>query len=253
MIDIHSHILPGLDDGAEDIGQSLAMLDVAAAAGTTDIVASPHANFQFRYEPQVVDSRIAELRALRPGGPRIHRGCDFHLIPENIQEAMADPARYSINGKGHLLVEFSDLMIPKTSLNIFRNMLGARLVPVITHPERNMLLQRRFDEMAAWVEAGCLMQVTGLSLLGQFGKQAKTAAEELMRRGMVHFIASDAHDATFRPPALDKVYSHVEERYGERVAQVLLVENPGAALNGEACGPMPPPVSRKRWFGVFGR
>jgi protein-tyrosine phosphatase len=173
-------------------------------------------------------------------------------MPENIADALEHPDKYSIDGKGYLLVEFSDLLIPQSTPEIFRAMRAAGLVPVVTHPERNELLQRRMDEMAAWVQEGCLMQVTGHSLLGKFGKPARLAAEELMQRSMVHFIASDAHDPAYRSPALDRAYRHVSERYGERVAEILLVENPQAALDGEHCGSMPPPQAKKRWFHLFG-
>jgi protein-tyrosine phosphatase len=252
MIDIHSHILPGLDDGSECVEQSLEMLDMAAAAGTTDIVASPHANLEFHYDIPVVEAKIAELQALRPQGPRIHRGCDFHLIPENIEDALAHPEKYSINGKGYLLVEFSDLLIPRGTADIFQRMQAAGLVPVVTHPERNELLQRRLDEISTWVDAGCLLQVTGHSLMGLFGKPARVTAEQLMARRMVHFIASDAHDPKYRSPALDVVCRHITGRYGAAVAELLLVENPGAALKGHCANPMPLVSGKKKWFGLFG-
>ncbi len=96
------------------------------------------------------------------------------------------------------------------------------------------------------------MQVTARSLLGGFGKEAKTAAHGLMSRGMVHFVASDAHDPKYRSPALDEARAYVAERYGERVAQVLFEENPSAALTGAPWTPMPPPHRKKKWFGLFG-
>jgi protein-tyrosine phosphatase len=248
MIDIHSHILPGLDDGSQSLEQSVAMLEVAAAAGTTDIVATPHANLEFTFDPGVIDEKIAELRAASPAGPRIHRGCDFHLIPENIEDALAHPEKYSINGKGYLLIEFSDLLIPKTTSEIFERMLRAGLVPIVTHPERNELLQRRMDEMAGWVASGCLMQVTGHSLLGRFGKAPRAAARELMRRGMVHFVASDAHDTQFRSPALDEARRYVAAAYGEPAAAVLFEQNPGAALIGAPWTSLPPVTPKSKWL-----
>ena len=88
MIDIHSHILPGLDDGSESLEESVAMLQQAAAAGTTDIVASPHANQEYLFDPLMVEQKISELQAAVGDAPRIHYGCDFHLTLENIEDAL---------------------------------------------------------------------------------------------------------------------------------------------------------------------
>ena len=194
MIDIHSHILPGLDDGSKSLEESVAMLRQAAAAGTTDIVASPHANQEYVFDPLVVEQKIGELQAAVGDAPQIHYGCDFHLTLENIEDALRVPGRYSINHRGYLLVEFSDFLIPKTTDEIFARMMKAGLRPIVTHPERNQLLQRRLPELEAWVAQGVHMQVTAQSLLGRFGKTAKGCAHELMGRGLVHFLASDAHN-----------------------------------------------------------
>ena len=194
MIDIHSHILPGLDDGSKSLEESVAMLRQAAAAGTTDIVASPHANQDYAFDPLVVAQKIGELQAAAGETPRIHYGCDFHLTLENIEDALRSPGNYSINHRGYLLVEFSDFLIPKTTGQIFARMMQAGLRPIVTHPERNQLLQRRLPELEAWVAQGAHLQVTAQSLLGRFGKTAKKCAHELMGRGLVHFLASDAQE-----------------------------------------------------------
>src|SRR5512143_1266353 len=101
MIDIHSHILPGLDDGSPDLAESVAMARLAAEAGTTDIVASPHSDLQFAFDPAVVERKIAEVMEATGGVVRIHYGCDFHVHYENVQEALASPARYAINHKNY--------------------------------------------------------------------------------------------------------------------------------------------------------
>ncbi|MCX6633009.1 MAG: hypothetical protein NTW28_35895, partial [Candidatus Solibacter sp.] len=119
MIDIHSHILPGLDDGSKSLEESAEMVRQAAAAGTTDIVASPHANQKYPFDPLVVERKIGELQAAAGDSPRIHYGCDLHLSMENIADALHLPGKYSINHRGYLLVEFSDLLIPKTADQIF--------------------------------------------------------------------------------------------------------------------------------------
>lgn len=252
MVDIHSHILAEQDDGADTFEESAAMVRMAAAAGTTDIVASPHANSEFVFDPAVVERKIADLQAAAGVAVRIHYGCDFHLTPENIEGAIAEPGKYSIAHKGYLLVEFSDSMVPKSMEHIFDRMLAAGLRPIVTHPERNPLLQKKREELAAWVERGCLLQVTAHSLLGRFGKTAKAVSEELMARGLVHFLASDAHDCKHRPPVLDEVWRLTARQYGEEMARRLLEENPRATLTG-ADLPMEAVVQKKRkWYSVFG-
>src|SRR5437588_4823004 len=104
MIDIHSHILPGLDDGSHSPEESAAMVRMAADAGTTDIVATPHANQEYAFDPGIVEQKIADLQAAIGGTPRIHYGCDFHLTLENIDDALRFPGKYSINHRGYLLV-----------------------------------------------------------------------------------------------------------------------------------------------------
>lgn len=249
MIDIHAHILPGMDDGPQTLEESLAMLEVAAASGTTDIVATPHANLQYAFDPDVADGKIAELQKAARGKIRIHRGCDFHLSYDNIQDALAHPARYTVNGKRYLLVEFSELLIAKTTEDVFARMQAAGMTPVITHPERNILLHRRLEQIERWVANGCLVQITAQSLLGKFGKPARDFSEELLRRRLVHVVASDAHDARRRPPRLDQAFELVAQRFGPKRAERLFVLNPGAVISGASLEPEEQDEFRPRkWY-----
>ncbi len=232
MIDIHSHVLFGLDDGSPDIEVSLEMLRMAGKHGTTDIVASPHANLEYSFDPALIAERKAMLEERNDSGVRVHLGCDFHLQYENIEDAIRNPRKYTIAGGPYLLVEFSDLLIFKTTSQIFNDLLSAGMRPVITHPERNSLLQQRLNELKEWVGMGCSIQVTGQSLLGQFGTKALKFAETLMDEGVVHFVASDGHDLKRRPPVMDAAFAHVHKRWGGITAELLFRENPGAVLCG---------------------
>jgi len=250
MIDIHTHVLAGLDDGARTLAQAVAMLKTAARTGTTDLVATPHANLEFKFDSGLVDQKITELQEAAGPAVRLHRGCDFHLYFDNVQDALANPARYTINGKSYLLVEFSDLLIAKTTAEVFSRLVGAGMVPIITHPERNFLLHSRLDQVKEWIDLGCLVQVTGQSLLGRFGPQAREVARQLMARGMVHFVASDAHDDEDRTTRLDEAYAWVAGRFGEPLAEALFVLNPRAVLEGAPlpAQPEPEPAAPRRWF-----
>lgn len=225
------------------------MLRLAVDNGTTDIVASPHANNEFQFDPEIVAGKIEELRAAVNGSIRIHAGCDFHLSFDNIQDSLRNPAKYAINHKKYILVEFSDLLIPKTTDDVFYQMQMAGMIPIITHPERNMLLQKRADKLEAWASSGCLLQVTALSFLGRFGKQAKAFADMLLMRGLAHIVASDAHDTKYRPPSLKEAYAYVAKARGEACAERLFVTNPAATLTGAPVEAFAePPAPAGKWY-----
>jgi protein-tyrosine phosphatase len=222
-----------MDDGAPTIEVSLEMLGLAAAAGTTDIVATPHSNGEFEYQPALIDAQIAELNEKMGGSPRIHRGCDLHLSFDNITEAVEDPSKFSINGKRYVLVECSDLHISGSMSKILDRLLSVDLIPIVTHPERNPILQKEPQRVAAWVDLGCLVQVTALSVLGGFGKRAAASAGDFFAKGLVHVIASDAHDPVHRHPRLDEAFAAVSDRYGKDVAQMLFIDNPARIIRGQ--------------------
>jgi protein-tyrosine phosphatase len=250
MIDIHSHILYGVDDGAKTLETSLAMLDAAAASGTTDIVATPHADTKYHFQPALIGERLSELKSSTLAQVRVHQGCDFHLTFDNVADALAHPTKYTINHKRFLLVELSDMMIFKSTEPDFVRLQDAGMLLVITHPERNPLLRQRLEMIRRWVSMGCYIQLTGQSLFGRFGAKAKSFSETLLREGLVHFIASDGHDLKHRPPTLDEAFRYVSKRFGQKRAVTLFSTNPLAALNGE---PIPletvaEPAPPRKWF-----
>jgi protein-tyrosine phosphatase len=245
LIDIHSHILWGLDDGARECGDSVAMLRIAAEFGTTDIVATPHSDLRYAFQPELMTERIAQLTAASSGLPRIHKGCDFHLTYDNIQDALAFPSKYTINGLGYLLVELAEAFIPRSLDDILRQFVQRGIVPVITHPERNSLLRNDLPRLEKWVKFGCAVQITAQSLGDRFGKQARRSAWNMLKKGLVHVVASDAHDVKHRPPRLDIARSVLMEEMGASAATLLLVENPAAILTG---APIRPIAAAKRWY-----
>lgn len=224
------------------------MVSMAARLGTTDIVASPHASPDYAFQPEVTAARLAEIQTAAGDSIRLHRGCDFHLSFDNITDALANPRKYTINGKSYLLVEFSDFGVFPNTSQIFERLLGAGMVPVITHPERNQILQYKLDDLARWVEMGCLIQVTGASLLGRFGDSAKRTSEELLARGLVHVIASDAHDIEHRPPDMKTPREWLAKRHGEEIAQALTVEVPKAVIDGKGLPPVELKGRRRKWY-----
>lgn len=262
MFDIHYHLLYGVDDGPKTLEDSLALAELSIQQGTTHIVATPHSNNQHPFKPEVNRELIQILNDRLGGRLTLGSGCDFHLSYENIADLRRDRTKYTINGKQYLLVEFSDSSIPITASEIMYEIQLAGVVPIITHPERNLILIQHPRRLAELIRGGCLVQVTASSLTGRFGRRAKAMSFDMIRKNWVHFLASDAHSVQGRPPALGEAYRTVKDEFGQETADRLCVRNPGAAFRGDSLGAQPEPVDideetqhGKRGFlwGIFGR
>jgi protein-tyrosine phosphatase len=233
MVDVHCHILFGLDDGAKTIDDSLAMAEDAIADGISHVVATPHASSQYAFDFAKVQAARDALAEKLDGRLKLATGCDFHLNPENLQAVRRDPAPYCINQKDYLLVEFNEFSIPPAMDQTLHELQLAGLRPVITHPERNAILRSQPERLLNWVRIGCFVQITAGSLTGVFGPGAKEDAWTWIARGMVHFVSSDAHNTARRPLKLKFAYDSITEQLGEGTARALLIENPLAAFNGD--------------------
>jgi protein-tyrosine phosphatase len=247
MVDIHCHILPGMDDGAETIEQSVAMAEMAIEDGITHVVATPHANTEYRFDPVAIRKRRDELQERVGNRLTLATGCDFHLNFENLQDLRAHRDKYTINQKNYLLVEFADFSIPPGTDDTLHQLLLLGVAPIITHPERNRLIRAKPEMLRQWLRQGCYVQITAQSLLGGFGERSQKQAEEWLEQDMVHFFASDAHNTERRPLRLRKAFEATAKKRGEEVARALFFDNPLAALEGRPLPyePEPPEESAR--------
>lgn len=232
---------------------------MAAADGVTHLVATPHCNYVYNFDPEVNRAKLAELQAAVGDTPRLLLGCDFYLSYDNIRQLIEHRSHFTINKSDYVLVEFGEQFNPEQMDRVFYEMQCASVLPILTHPERNPVFQHRPELLYRWVTRGCLVQVTAKAHTGGFGRRARHFAELWLDQNLVHFFASDAHDAKYRPPILSACYDKVVEEKGVEVADLLLRKNAEAVIQGR---PLPPglepldPGSAKRkrsWLSFFRR
>jgi protein-tyrosine phosphatase len=239
MVDLHCHILPGIDDGARTIEDSLAMAEDAIQDGITCVVATPHASTEYHFDYGKVRAARDELQSRLDGRLTIATGSDFHLNPENLIALKKDSAPFCINQKDYLLVEFNEFSIPPAMDQTLHELHLMGLRPIITHPERNGILRAQPERLVSWVRLGCYAQVTAGSLSGVFGAGAQEDAWTWIDQGLVHFVSSDGHNTARRPVKLRFAYEALAKERGKELAEALLVENPKAAFGGTPLPYMP--------------
>lgn len=242
MVDVHSHILPEVDDGAKSWEIAVEMCTMAAADGTDHIVATPHANDRYAYDRERHSATLDLLREMVGPKIKLSLGCDFHLSYDNLQDALLRPHRYTIDDTNYLLVELSNYSIPSHIEEYFARLGDQGITPVITHPERNPIVRRTPGRVLRWVEQGCAVQVTASALTGAWGERVTKAAHWFLERDAVHILASDAHDTKNRVPGLSAARKEAERLYGADVARALVEDNPRAIVSGQPLPYSPDPV-----------
>jgi protein-tyrosine phosphatase len=241
MIDIHCHILPNVDDGPKSWEVSQEMCRMAAEDGIEHVVATPHANERYKYDRQLLANELEYLKGLVGPAPKLSLGCDFHLSYENVQDVLIMPERYTIEGSHYLLVELSNYSIPSQINEYFTRMADVGITPIITHPERNPILQDAQDRVLQWVDQGCAVQVTASAITGMWGQKAERVAAWLFERNAVHILSTDAHDTKRRIPSLSVARDRVGKLYGHDVAKALVDDNPRAVINDQPLPYFPNP------------
>ncbi len=255
LIDLHAHIVPGVDDGAKSFEESLQMLQMAGADGIESIVATPHV-FSFHNTIKDIAEIIKQVQEFlerlkqHPVKPRVLRGAEV-FFTTNVMEYLKEYGEsLSLNGSSYFLLEFPfEFVFPGTRDFIF-NVLTEGWIPIIVHPERNKVIQRNPAFLYDWVKTGALIQVNAGSLKGLFGEDARITSFHLLHHNLVHVIASDAHSPKRRPPELSFVHSTLENE-GIEIADLLVYDNPRAILDDEAIIDIGEPLDPRKKTKIF--
>ena len=233
MIDIHCHILPEVDDGPKSWDTAETMCRMSAQDGIEHIVATPHANDRYYYDRPYLSGLLSRLQGKIGDTPKLSLGCDFHLSFENMANALQSPARYCIGDTRYLLVEPSNFSVPQQIDEWLTQLQEKNITAIITHPERNPILQQTGNRVLRWIELGCAVQVTASAITGSWGTRAQQTAQWLLKKKAVHIVATDAHDIQRRPPVLSEAAKVIAKDFGEDLARALVESNPGAVVRNE--------------------
>ncbi len=232
MIDLHCHILPGIDDGAQNIEDALAMAQSAVAAGTRYLVATPHIHAG-RYENthltiQPAWDKLVDALDEAKSPLRLSWAAEVRLCPEIMDMVSSEhmPWLGEYEGNKVFLLEFPHSHIPPGSERLTQWLINQNITPMIAHPERNKDVLRDLDKINPFVAQGCMLQVTAGSLAGLFGPPAAQRAIELLEKQWVNIIASDGHNLNHRPPELQSGYKVASQLMGEAYAKRLCSETP---------------------------
>ena len=238
MIDIHSHIIPGVDDGSQSLDESLELLAIAAESGVDTIVATPHCNIPDEYEnyagPELEQRFLLLDRARKDAGIsiRICRGMEV-FTTEELPELLKNHRIWTLNGTRYFLMEFSFGEDPDFCGDILRQCRELGYLPIIAHPERYYFIQDYPQIAYEWCRAGYGLQLNKGSVLGRFGPDPYRCARKLLEHGLVACVASDAHSPGHRSTHMAEISDVLLRDYGDGYRHLLLEENPARILEGK--------------------
>jgi protein-tyrosine phosphatase len=244
MIDLHCHILPGVDDGARSFAEAVAMCRLAADDGCEAMVATPH---QRRGEWWNADRRqlaaLADQLQTQVGpGFRVLLGGEIHVDSELLDEIGKLPAGGGVlplAGSRYLLIEFDSAGTEAEAVHLIHELTVAGWRPIVAHPEFIPWLAAGVERVARLVALGALTQVTAMSVTGDFGRRPQVDTWALLDAGLVHFLASDSHNTRRRPPGLRRAHDLIADRWGGETARRLTADNPRAVVENR---PLPEAV-----------
>ena len=263
MIDLHNHMLPGLDDGAADLGESIKMARAAAEDGIKAVVCTPHwIPGLYENTRTVILERIEILtEKLREQNIqlRLYPGSELRLDASLPQKIMSREV-LSVNDSGrHVLIELPEVVTSDHLEHFFWDLIAQGVTPIIAHPERNFYVQSHPEKVFGWVQMGVMLQITGSSLLGRFGRPSLDLAMRFLHHRMVHIVATDSHGLRMRSPKLARVRQLLEQTVGEDRAREMTCTTPKRIISGQRLkieAPLPftsEPRLWKKLLGFFGQ
>jgi protein-tyrosine phosphatase len=238
MIDLHLHIIPGVDDGASDYGDSIEMAELALECGVSTIVATPHANQAGRFENYYTPAfarryeRLGDMLRSRRLNLRVLEGQEI-MASEDMAEKIEDGSLIGLNHTQYYLVEFPFDARPDWITDRLLDVIHLDKIPVIAHVERYFCVQHDPGYVYRWIQMGCVIQMNKGSVFGKFGRGAQKASVPLLNYELIHCIASDAHSPFRRTPWLGDIQSFLIEKYDEEYAHRMLQENPYRIITGQ--------------------
>ncbi len=241
IVDLHSHLVPAVDDGSETVEMSLDAIARMGREGVTAILTTPHLDASTTLVPEAFERRMAELdqgwSAVRRAVDSVYPALDFRRGTELMIDVpipdLSDP-RIRLDGGRYLLMEWPRLQVPPASAAVVARIVEFGYVPVIAHPERYVGLDDRLDVVRGWRAAGALLQLNNGSLLGRYGGQIRTTALRLVRRGWVDFLSSDFHPHPGQEPLVARVRRFFLEVGAEEQWYTMAVTNPSRLLTGDS-------------------
>ena len=239
MIDLHSHILPELDDGAQNLHQSLEMARIAIQSGITTMVATPHC---IDGQADDVRSMLKLMRSvLRENGLRLQLCSGMEIFgTRDTARLLREGKLLTLNRSQYPLIEFNFHSDGYWETQILSDVIQAGYRPVVAHPERYSFIQYSPELLNRWVQMGCLLQINKGSLLGRFGSASQSLSLELVDRGFATVVASDAHSTHSRTPWMVEVRTLLELEFAPEAARYLLLDNPRRILKSEMIPPVEP-------------
>lgn len=258
MIDLHSHILPGIDDGAKDLETSLEMARIAVADGTTLLACTPHIKppIYNNAAPDITRATATLQEELDKNGIELGLivGADIHLTA-NLLHLLESGTAPTLSGTRYFLLEPSHDVMPPHIDRFCAAIIEHGYIPVLTHPERLAWINQHYDVICRLDALGVVMQLTAGSITGLFGKTVQHWADRMLAEGRVDIIASDAHDTRHRPPVLSKSREIIEQRHGLQLATTVMIDNPKAIVENQPIAPRqrPPAVEESPRKGLFDR
>lgn len=255
MFDLHCHILPGIDDGAKTIEDSLDMARLAVKEGITHILATPHhKNRNWHNNKEKVVNLVQDLQEEIDNHNiplTIFPGQEVRIFGEILEDIYADQILFTDEQKQYILIEFPTQNIPTYTERLFYDLESNGRTPIIVHPERNREILEHPNRLKSLVDKGALAQLTAASFIGKFGKDIKKLSEQLIEHHLVHFIASDAHNIGNRAFHMREAYQKLEKEFGEEKKENFH-QTTRNLLNGDIVSPPTAKMIRKKKiFGLF--